>query len=80
MRLSSLLSVIDGSGVLHDPNGIERVELTRLAKERKMINNFDASKLSKDGYRVLVEDQDFKLPCKTSIEREGSVQLLMRHP
>ena len=56
------ITIIDGSGVLHDPLGLDRTELVRLAKERKMIVNFDASKLSKDGYRVLVEDQDFKLP------------------
>ena len=57
-------SIIDGSGVLHDPNGLDRQELTRLAKERKTVSAFDASKLSKDGYRVLVEDQDYKLPGK----------------
>jgi len=48
--------------VLHDPQGLDRPELIRLAKERKMISHFDASKLSKDGYRVLVEDQDYTLP------------------
>jgi len=56
------ITIIDGAGVLHDPLGLDREELTRLAKERKMCNHFDASKLSKDGYRILVEDQDFKLP------------------
>jgi len=55
-------AIIDGSGVLHDPNGIDRNELLRLAKQRSMINNFDISKLSKDGYRVLVDDMDIKLP------------------
>lgn len=56
------VTIIDGSGVLHDPLGLDRAEITRLAKERKMVSNFDATKLSKDGYRILVEDQDFKLP------------------
>jgi len=54
--------VIDGSGVLHDPIGIDRTELIRLAKERKMISHFDVSKLSKDGYRILCEDLDVTLP------------------
>lgn len=58
-------TVIDGSGVIHDPHGLELVELRRLAKARKMISNFDKSKLSKDGYVVLCEDQDLKLPCKS---------------
>ena len=53
---------MDGSGVLADPNGIDREELIRLAKGRKMINHFDRSKLSKDGYVVLVDDHDLTLP------------------
>ncbi|KAM0748372.1 NAD-specific glutamate dehydrogenase [Meredithblackwellia eburnea MCA 4105] len=56
------IAIIDGSGTIHDPNGLDRGELIRLAKARKMISNFDASKLSKDGYRVLVDDRDLKLP------------------
>lgn len=56
------VAIIDGSGVLADPNGLDRDELVRLAKGRKMIVNFDRSKLSKDGYVVLVEDKDLKLP------------------
>ena len=55
-------AIVDGSGVLVDPNGLDRNELLRLAKERKMIVNFDISKLSKDGYRVLVEDSNVTLP------------------
>jgi glutamate dehydrogenase len=58
------IAIIDGSGVLADPAGINREELVRLAKARVMISQFDTSKLSKDGYRVLVEDQDVKLPCE----------------
>ncbi len=56
-------TVIDGSGVLHDPTGLDHTELIRLAKARKMVANFDKSKLGKDGYLVLCEDQDVKLPC-----------------
>lgn len=55
--------MIDGSGVLADPAGINREELVRLAKLRVPVGHFDRSKLSKDGYLVLVEDQDVKLPC-----------------
>ncbi|GAA95093.1 uncharacterized protein L969DRAFT_51542 [Mixia osmundae IAM 14324] len=56
------IAIIDGSGVLHDPSGLNREELTRLAKERKMVTHFDRSLLSSEGYLVLVEDQDFTLP------------------
>lgn len=56
------VTIIDGSGVLVDPNGLDREELIRLAKARKMISDFDVGKLSKDGYRVLVDETDIKLP------------------
>jgi len=57
------IAIIDGSGVLADPLGIDRQELVRLAKLRVPVSKFDKSKLGKDGYLVLVEDQDIKLPC-----------------
>jgi glutamate dehydrogenase len=56
------VSIVDGSGVLVDPKGLNHEELLRLAKERKMINNFDVSKLSSEGYRVLVDDSNIRLP------------------
>ncbi|KAH7926488.1 NADH-dependent glutamate dehydrogenase [Leucogyrophana mollusca] len=56
------VAIIDGSGVLADPAGLNREELIRLAKLRVPVANFDKSKLSKDGYLVKVEDQDVKLP------------------
>ncbi len=62
------IAVIDGSGVLADPAGINRQELVRLAKLRVPVEHFDKSKLSKDGYLVRVEDQDVKLPCMSILE------------
>ncbi|KAK3368152.1 Glutamate/Leucine/Phenylalanine/Valine dehydrogenase-domain-containing protein [Podospora didyma] len=55
-------SIVDGSGVLVDPNGLDKEELVRLAKLRVMISQYDMSKLSKDGYRVLCEDTNVTLP------------------
>ncbi|KAH8704732.1 putative NAD dependent glutamate dehydrogenase [Talaromyces proteolyticus] len=55
-------AIVDGSGVIVDPNGLDRDELVRLAKKRVMISQFDLSKLSPEGYRVLVEDSNVKLP------------------
>ena len=57
------IAVIDGSGVLADPVGIDRQELIRLAKLRQPVKHFNKTKLSKDGYLVKIEDQDVKLPC-----------------
>ncbi|CAJ2506021.1 Uu.00g001510.m01.CDS01 [Anthostomella pinea] len=55
-------SIVDGSGVLVDPKGLDKEELYRLAKKRAMISDFDISKLSKDGYRVLCDDTNVTLP------------------
>lgn len=60
------VAIIDGSGVLADPAGLDRAELIRLAKKRVPVSKFDTSKLSKDGYLVRVEQQDVKLPCEFS--------------
>jgi glutamate dehydrogenase len=55
-------AIVDGSGVLADPNGLDREELLRLARKRAMISEYDLSKLSKDGYRVLCDDSNITLP------------------
>ncbi|KAI9732231.1 MAG: NAD-dependent glutamate dehydrogenase [Claussenomyces sp. TS43310] len=55
-------SIVDGAGVVVDPNGINHDELVRLAKKRVMISEFDTSLLSKDGYRILLDDTNVKLP------------------
>jgi glutamate dehydrogenase len=58
------IAIIDGSGVLADPIGINRGELIRLAKLRVPVSHFDKSKLGSEGYLVKIEDQDVKLPCE----------------
>ena len=55
-------AIVDGAGVLVDPEGIDRDELLRLAKKRVMISEFNISKLSKGGYRVLVDELNITLP------------------
>ncbi|KAF7357454.1 NAD-specific glutamate dehydrogenase [Mycena sanguinolenta] len=56
------VAIIDGSGVLADPAGLDRAELIRLAKLRVPVSHFDKSKLGKTGYLVCVEEHDVKLP------------------
>ena len=56
------VSIVDGAGVVVDPNGLDHDELLRLARKRVMISEYDLSKLSPEGYRVLVEDSDVQLP------------------
>lgn len=61
-------AVVDGSGVLYDPLGIDREELTRLAKKRAMIKEFNPAKLSSGGFRLLVTDVNVTLPDGTLVE------------
>ena len=60
-------AIVDGAGVLVDSQGLDREELLRLAKKRKMISGFDVSKLSSEGYRVLVEEANITLPSGETV-------------
>lgn len=62
------IAIVDGSGVLYDALGIDRTELIRLANSRLMISNFDATKLSPQGFRVLVDEKNATLPNGMLIE------------
>jgi len=64
----NILAIIDGSGVLYDPEGINREELVRLAKARKMVENFNRSLLSHKGFLVNVKDRDVVLPDGEKVE------------
>ncbi|KAJ5627562.1 Glutamate dehydrogenase NAD-dependent [Penicillium herquei] len=55
-------AIVDGSGVIVDPQGLNHEELIRLAKKRVMISEFDLTKLSPEGYRVLVDEKNVRLP------------------
>jgi len=59
-------AIVDGSGVLYDPQGLDRAELRRLATERQMISSYDTP-LSPDGFKVLVGDTDVTLPDGTKV-------------
>ncbi|KAK2750649.1 NAD-dependent glutamate dehydrogenase [Myotisia sp. PD_48] len=55
-------AVVDGSGVLVDPAGLDREQLLSLAKKRVMISHYDVTTLSPAGYRVLVDEKNITLP------------------
>jgi len=55
-------AIVDGSGVLADPDGIDHAELIRLAKKRVMISEFDINKLSSKGYKILIDEMNVTLP------------------
>ncbi|KAE9389560.1 NAD(P)-binding protein [Gymnopus androsaceus JB14] len=65
------VAIIDGSGVLADPVGLDHEELVRLAKKRLTVAHFNRTRLSKDGYLVKIEEQDVR--CSTGeIVLDGS--------
>ncbi|KAE8953356.1 hypothetical protein PF011_g32432, partial [Phytophthora fragariae] len=62
------IAVVDGSGVLFDPSGIDRENLVQLAEARSPISGFDTTKLSAEGYSVLVSHNDVTLPSGEVVE------------
>jgi glutamate dehydrogenase len=63
-----ILAIIDGSGVLYDPEGLDRRELHRLAKARKMVENFRKDRLSAQGFFVGVKERGVVLPDGEKVE------------
>lgn len=62
------IAIVDGSGVVYDPDGLDRRELRRLARKRVMIQEFDPSKLTPVGFKVLITDNGVQLPDGTMVE------------
>ena len=56
------VAIVDGSGVLADPNGLNREELLRLARARLPIAEYNRRLLSPLGYCVLLSDENVTLP------------------
>lgn len=68
MSKDRILAIVDGSGVLYDPRGIDRKELGRLAKARQMAEHFDRKCLGPGGFFVHVKDRDVRLPGGEAVE------------
>ncbi|MFA6568433.1 MAG: NAD-glutamate dehydrogenase domain-containing protein [Victivallales bacterium] len=58
--------VVDGGGVVFDPQGLDRRELGRLATQKLDSSNFDESKLGPSGFKVKTSDRDVRI-------KDGSV-------
>jgi len=61
------IAIVDGSGVLYDPYGINRKELERLAQKRVMVDEFNRSLLSQKGFFVSIDDKEVTLPDGTLV-------------
>lgn len=62
------IAIVDGAGVVYDPAGLDRPEMTRLAVARVTCDEFEVSKLGEGGFRVLVGDKDVTLPDGSVVE------------
>jgi glutamate dehydrogenase len=62
------VALVDGSGVLYDAEGIDRRELRRLARARKMVEAFRKDRLSARGFFVGVKDRNVTLPDGEKVE------------
>ena len=64
IRISNdkIIAIVDGSGVLYGPEGLNRTDLNRLAKARKMVENFKKERLSEQGFLVTIGDRRRTLP------------------
>jgi len=62
------IGIVDGSGVLFDPKGINRTEIRRLAEARIMTQHFNRALLSPEGFFISVDDKDVKLPNGELVE------------
>jgi hypothetical protein len=52
------IGIVDGGGVLYDPNGLDRAELVRVARLRQLSRSYDRSKLSAAGWYIDCEHTD----------------------
>jgi len=59
--------IVDGGGVLYDPDGLDRDELVRLARAGETSAGFNAARLGPRGFKVLVTERDRKLPDGTVV-------------
>lgn len=56
------IAIIDGSGVIYDPSGLDRPSITQLAKDRSMVTAFPDEMLGEGAFKVSVNDTDVTLP------------------
>ena len=67
MSSDRTIALIDAGGVLYDPQGLDRRELTKLTELGANSSAFDASRLSRGGFKITTKDRNAQLPDGTSV-------------
>eukprot|EP00927_Polykrikos_kofoidii_P003625 TRINITY_DN11462_c0_g1_i1.p1 TRINITY_DN11462_c0_g1~~TRINITY_DN11462_c0_g1_i1.p1 ORF type:complete len:1151 (-),score=146.02 TRINITY_DN11462_c0_g1_i1:283-3735(-) len=62
MSMDRTIGVVDGSGVLYDPSGIHRGELSRLARARLPVKHFSRAHLGAGAFLVTIDETNVELP------------------
>jgi glutamate dehydrogenase len=63
----SIVGIVDGSGVIYDPEGLDRKELLALCDSRSMVNNYQG-RFSEGGFFIGVDEVNRKLPDGTLVD------------
>ena len=66
MGVEKVIGIVDGSGTLFDPNGLDRHSLLELVKTRSMVDHYDGP-FSEGGFFVPVGATDVTLPDGTKV-------------
>ena len=67
MGKEKIVGIVDGSGTLYDPNGLDRDALLKLVDKRVMVENYDGP-LSDQGFMIKVGQTNVKLPDGTTVD------------
>eukprot|EP01013_Petalomonas_cantuscygni_P016498 TRINITY_DN33509_c0_g1_i1.p1 TRINITY_DN33509_c0_g1~~TRINITY_DN33509_c0_g1_i1.p1 ORF type:complete len:1058 (-),score=356.03 TRINITY_DN33509_c0_g1_i1:339-3512(-) len=67
--LEKTLAMVDKTGCIFDPEGLNRDELVRLAHDRSPLAGFDTSLLGPGGFRVMQSDEHITLPNGFHVDR-----------
>jgi glutamate dehydrogenase len=62
MGREKIIAICDGFASVHDPDGINRDELVRLATHRLSLKDFNKEKLGPKGFHVGVQERNKQLP------------------
>lgn len=57
----TIVGIVDGSGVIYDPEGLDRDALLQLCDQRVMVNNYKG-KFSDGGFFIGVDETNRTLP------------------
>ncbi len=68
-----LLAIVDGTALIHDPQGLDPGELTRLFKAQQGVSGFNPSRLHPDSFLLSVHERREVRPGSEEVQRRFTV-------